>query len=163
VERFDLVFIGSLLSLMFATSLCVKPLAGWLGSRITPRTVLSAGAVLLASGVVGLYHTQSAAGCLFWAVIAGIGDGLVMPSVMALIAYSVDSNHRGAAFGVLGSYRNIGKAAGPALGGLLVSTVGAPWTAVGAACLLTVFTGQLLWHPAERTTIDSPLDSAVVG
>ena len=163
VDRFDLVFIGSLLSLMFATSLCVKPLAGWLGSRTPPRTVLSAGAVLLASGVVGLYHTQSPAGCLFWAMIVGIGDGLVMPSVMVLIAYSVDRNHRGAAFGVLGSYRNIGKAAGPALGGLLIATFGAPWTAVGAACLLTILTGRLLWHPDEPSTIDRPLDSAVVG
>lgn len=163
VDRFDLVFIGSLLSLMFAASICVKPLAGWLGSRATPRTVLSAGAVLLASGVVGLYHSQSPAGCLFWAMIVGIGDGLVMPSVIALIAYSVDSNYRGVALGVLGSYRNLGKAAGPALGGLLVAAFGAPWTAVGAACILTVFTGQLLRHPAERSTIDSPLDSAVAG
>ncbi|UCD80491.1 MAG: MFS transporter [Desulfobacterales bacterium] len=163
VERFDLVFIGSLLSLMFATSLCVKPLAGWLGSRTTARTVLSSGAILLASGVVGLYHTQSPAGCLFWAMILGIGDGLVMPSVMALIAYAVDSNHRGAAFGVLGSYRNIGKATGPALGGFLVSTFGSPWTAVAAACLLMILAGRLLWHHDERRTIDRPMDSATVG
>lgn len=163
LDRFEMVFIGSLLSLMFATSLGVKPLAGWLGSRTPPRTVLSAGAVLLASGVVGLYHAQSPAGCLFWAMIVGIGDGLVMPSVMVLIAYSVDRKHRGAAFGVLGSYRNIGKAAGPALGGLLVAAIGAPWTAVGAACLLTVLSGRLLWHPDEPSTIDRPLDSAVVG
>lgn|GEM_PF-46859 len=162
LERFDIVFIGSLLSLMFATSLCVKPLAGWLGSRVTPGSVLSAGAFLLSAGVVGLYQAQSGSGCLIWAVIIGIGDGLVMPAVLALIAYSVKPDNRGAAFGVLGAYRNIGKAAGPALGGLLVATIGAPWTAVGAACLLVVLAGRLLWHSGKHRIIDMPLASAVV-
>jgi MFS family permease len=156
-DRFGEVFIGTVISLIFGASIACKSLAGWLGGRFGPVPVLTAGAVLTAAGMTGLFLTAHPAGAVGFALLAGIGDGLIMPGVMALVAYGAAEGHRGAAMGVLGACRNVGKAMGPLLGGLLAAAVGtAPTVLCGAGAL--VFLAIRLWGGANAadTTAGSP-------
>jgi MFS family permease len=123
-EQFDPVFIGTIISVIFAMSLCCKSVSGWLATRFGPDRVLVCGALLTAGGMIGLFFADSALLIVVSAIVMGTGDGLIMPCVLSLIAYSTESARRGSVLGVLGSCRNVGKAMGPLLGGIMVQAVG---------------------------------------
>jgi MFS family permease len=142
-DRFGEVFIGTVISLIFGASIACKSLAGWLGGRFGPVPVLTAGAALTAIGMAGFFLVTHPAGVVAFALLAGIGDGLIMPGVLALVAYGAAEGHRGAAMGVLGACRNVGKAMGPLLGGLLVAAVGSVPTVLCGSGLLVVLAVRL--------------------
>lgn len=141
--RFEMVFIGTTLSAMFAASLACKPAAGWLGGRFGPRRTLTAGAFLMAGGIAGLFLATGPLSALFFALCAGAGDGFVMPGVLAMVAYGVPAGSRGAAMGVLESCRNAGKAMGPLLGGLLSAAAGTTPTALVGAGMLAILAARI--------------------
>ena len=78
-----------------------------------------AGAVLLYAATVPLFVVTAA--------IWGLGDGLVSPAEVGLVPQTVSSERLQEANALQGLSRNGMKVLGPALGGLLVVTVGAGW------------------------------------
>jgi len=57
---------------------------------------------------------------LFSAIFLGAGQGLVLPSSVALLSRGSTENFIGAAMGFYGALRNVGKVLGPILAGTLL-------------------------------------------
>jgi DHA2 family methylenomycin A resistance protein-like MFS transporter len=117
VDGYTLAFAGLLL------------LGGGLGDRIGGKPVFLAGLVVftLASAACGL---APGAGVLIGArLVQGTGAALMVPASLALLRHAYpDPVSRARAFGVWGMVAGIAAAAGPVLGGTLVSAVG--WRSV---------------------------------
>lgn len=116
VDGYTLTFAGLLL------------FCGGLGDRIGGKPVFLAGlgVFTLASACCGL---APSAGPLIGARLAqGAGAALMVPSSLALLQHAYpDRRSRGRAFGAWGMVAGTAAAAGPVLGGILVSTVGWRW------------------------------------
>lgn len=117
VDGYTLTFAGLLL------------FCGGLGDRIGGKPVFLAGlgVFTLASACCGL---APSAGALVGArLVQGAGAALMVPSSLALLQHAYpDRRARGRAFGAWGMVAGIAAAAGPVLGGVLVSTAG--WRSV---------------------------------
>ncbi|MFJ2577289.1 MFS transporter [Kitasatospora aureofaciens] len=97
---------------------------GRLGDLYGPRRVFMIGLVVFvaASAACGLAQTPGQA--ITARVVQGIGGALQTPQAMAMITRIFPADRRGAALGVWGSFAGIVAAAGPTLGGFLVSWFG---------------------------------------
>ncbi|GAA4214663.1 DHA2 family efflux MFS transporter permease subunit [Actinocatenispora rupis] len=105
--------------------------AGGLGDRFGSRAVFLVGLTVftLASAACGL---APGAGTLVAArLVQGVGAALMVPASLALLRHAYpDAAARARAFGIWGMVAGVAAAAGPVLGGALVSAVG--WRAVFA-------------------------------
>ncbi|MGI5232081.1 DHA2 family efflux MFS transporter permease subunit [Actinoallomurus sp. CA-142502] len=99
--------------------------AGRLGDARSRRAVFMAGLTLftLSSAAAGI------APAIQWLVVArlvqGVAAGIVNPQIAGLIQILFRGHERGRAFGALGATIGIATAAGPILGGALISLAGA--------------------------------------
>ncbi|WP_392544411.1 MFS transporter [Oryzobacter telluris] len=102
--------------------------AGALSDRLGHRTVFVAGVALFgaASLVAGL--SGSVAVLIAARVAQALGAAALVPSAQAALLTATPVHHRGRALAVLGSTGAVAAAAGPALGGVLIGSVG--WPAV---------------------------------
>lgn len=64
--------------------------------------------------------THGPIGLLSLAVLVGGAQALVFPSTVALVSEQIEAEHIGAGMGLIGTFKNVGKVAGPILGGGLV-------------------------------------------
>ncbi len=80
-------------------------------------------------GVSSLFagFSPNPAWLIFWRVIQGISTAAVIPSALALITHAFPGNEKGKAIGIWSSITGIGWAAGPVLGGFLVSALSWRW------------------------------------
>jgi EmrB/QacA subfamily drug resistance transporter len=98
--------------------------AGRLGDARSRRAVFMAGLTLftLSSAAGGLART------ILWLVIArlvqGVAAGIMNPQIAGLIQVLFHGRERGRAFGALGATIGVATAAGPLLGGALISLAG---------------------------------------
>ncbi|MGN9786491.1 MFS transporter [Nonomuraea sp. ZG12] len=98
--------------------------AGRLGDARSRRTVFIWGAVLftLASAACGL--AQSMPMLIASRLVQGLGAGVLNPQVSGLIQQMFSGSERGRAFGALGATIGVSTAAGPLIGGALVTAFG---------------------------------------
>lgn len=130
--------------------------AGKLGDRFGRRRVLllGVGFFTVASAACGL---ASGLGVLIAARAAqGLGASVMMALSLAFVGDAVPVSGTGRAMGLLGTMSAIGTALGPALGGMLIATVG--WRAV---FLVNVPIGLVsLWLAAARLPADRTSSAA---
>jgi MFS transporter, DHA1 family, multidrug resistance protein len=116
--------IGWLFGLQTITTLCTRPIIGIASDRIGRRGVIAVGLLFCSGGVLLVSAARS-----FEAVLASVCVYAVGVAVTnsAASAYITDLTHKttyGTAHGVFGTIYDIGDAAGPILGGVLVASIG---------------------------------------
>lgn len=111
-----------------AAPMIVAPLAGLYASRIGQRTLIVAGQVFLAGGLLwmalGLSVTASYTSLIGAFVLAGIGMGLTFAPVSTMVLASVDVDSQGVASGTNNTIREFGVAAGVAALSSIFSSLG---------------------------------------
>lgn len=142
--------------------------AGWAVGRLGARRVLLAGlAVSVLGGMIALVPTEPGAGLppgapwlgvLIGRVILGAGAAMVMPSSLAVALRVVPAARRSAAIATWTAVSVAGAAAGPVLGGVVVSVFGWRWV-FGVAVLAAVLAlaGVLAAVPALAAERTAPL------
>ncbi len=130
VDSYALTFASLLLS------------AGALGDRIGARRAFVAGLSLFATASLGCALAPNAAALIAARVLQGVGASTLVPCSLALLNHTCrdDATVRARAISLWTAAGSIGLAAGPVLGGALVSALG--WRSVffvnlpiGAACV----------------------------
>lgn len=121
----------SVISLLFLTGSLV---GGTLSDRIGRRTVMCAGALLRATGVLGLAFLTGLAPLAGAAAVAGLGTGLFAPALKAAIAALASGEHRTTAFSWRGIAANIGVCIAGLLA-LMLGTVGTTLIFTAAAAI----------------------------
>lgn len=100
---------------------------GRLGDLVGRRRLLLTGIALFALGSLGAgmlpFHALLVA-----RAVQGIGAAVMMAQSVAFVAATVSPERTGRAMGTLGSLSAVGTALGPAVGGLLIASVG--WRAI---------------------------------
>ena len=86
-----------------------------LSDRIGRRPIIASGILLFATFFFGLWFTDNFALMLFIAVIAGVGEALVMPAASALYLDITSEQHRSRIMGVKESAVSLGGVLGPLL------------------------------------------------
>jgi MFS family permease len=148
-ERFG--WSGSMVSALFALigliGLVVQGgLIGPLSRRWQPRSLVIAGAVILACAMVLLSQAREP-----WGLIAGValfsaGFGVANPLLSALASQYADPERRGTVLGVAQSAGGLARVFGPVASGLLFALrgPGMPFLAAGAAAVLAAAVGLRL-------------------
>jgi MFS family permease len=116
--------IGWLFGLQTITTLATRPAIGIVSDRIGRRGVIVVGLLLCGSGVLLVSFARSVEDLLIG--VCGYAVGAAA-TTGAASAYITDLTHRssyGAAHGVFGTIYDVGDAAGPLLGGVLVALLG---------------------------------------
>ena len=142
-----------LISVLYLASAVAQPVLGKLADTVGPRRVLLAGLVVVTvSGLVGALATGF--GMLIVSrLLLGVGTSAAYPAAMAVLRDESRRVGRPTPRPVLArlSFAALGSAAaGPALGGILVSAVG--WRgifAVNVPVALLALGAALLWVPAD--------------
>ena len=104
----------------------------------------------LASGALGALTLagHATAGAVLWLTFAiGVGGAFLGPAFQAIVPELVSREELPAAVSLNGISMNLGRAAGPALGGLVVAAAGAGFTFVlNAASFVAVLVAVALWR-----------------
>ncbi|HEY3506343.1 MAG TPA: DHA2 family efflux MFS transporter permease subunit [Actinocatenispora sp.] len=134
---------------------------GGLGDRFGSRAVFLVGLAVFTLASAGCGLAPGTTALVAARLVQGAGAALMVPASLALLRHAYpDTAERARAFGVWGMVAGIAAAAGPVVGGALVSTVG--WRAVFAVNVPFGIAGFVLttrYVPAPaRTAARSGLD-----
>ena len=116
-DAFQVSFVelGGLLTIFFAVSCVVQASSGFVVDRFGPRPVLFGGLALLAVAALGYAMSTSYAMLAFFAVIAGLGNGVFHPVNYTLLNRKIHSSRLAHAFSVHGITGSLGWALAPAM------------------------------------------------
>jgi EmrB/QacA subfamily drug resistance transporter len=115
-------FAGLLYLPMPLATLCIAPVSGILSDRVDSRLISSAGALIMAGGLLmlGLMNTWTPIPYILVSMaVTGFGFGLFQTPNNSAIMGNVPVQNRGTASGTLALMRNIGMALGVAVSGAL--------------------------------------------
>ena len=92
---------------------------------------------------------------LVLAIFIGIGQGLIFPASVALLAEEANKNYQGTTMGVYGSLRNIGKVLGPVCAGFGLANYNFSifFMALAVIILITTIIVVLFWNIIARKNI----------
>ena len=110
------------------------PILARVARKITDSTLAFGGALILAAGFTSLFWSSIEA-IYLGATLIALGNGLMWPSVMAMLANAAGDTHQGAVQGAGGSVGAIASIIGLIAGGLLYDWLGA-WVFVIAALII---------------------------
>jgi DHA1 family tetracycline resistance protein-like MFS transporter len=104
-----------------------------LAARYPERTLVIAGAAMLAVAFAGIPLAGSVAILLVPLTLSAVGRGISQPSLMSLASFQSDASNRGSVMGTFQSSASLARVFGPAIAGLLYDQdVGGPfWLAAG--------------------------------
>ena len=127
--------IGLFFSFLGLTTVLVQgPLLSKLGSKISDRTLTAIGAAIL--GTSFLFFPSPSSPILYaGAALFSLGNGLMWPSFMALLANAAGERFQGAVQGIGNSVGSLASIVGLIVGGVLYETVGRG-TFVGSSVLI---------------------------
>ncbi|MDP3431090.1 MAG: MFS transporter, partial [Desulfomicrobium sp.] len=118
---------GLLWAVQVVVTMLAKPVMGKVSDRYGRKPLIVAGLLCCATPFAMIPHLES-----FWSLIPaclvfGFGEALVTSSSAAMVADLCKAKHYGTAMGVFGTIFDVGHAAGPILGGLLIGALGYGW------------------------------------
>lgn len=144
------VEIGWLFGMQTLTTLAIRPLVGAASDRLGRRGAIVAGLVTCATGVMAI--TAAHASIEIQAAVVLYAAGVAMTTA-ATSAYVTDVAPRarfGAAHGVFGTIYDVGDAAGPLIGGMLVAALGYEPTFRAMAALALAASAVFAWQSRDR-------------
>ena len=74
----------------------------------------------------------------------GLAQALIFPAAIALVSDRISPEHLGAGMGLIGMMQNLGKVAGPILGGLAIQALGYQSTLLSLSAMLVLGTA-VIW------------------
>lgn len=111
-------------------------LVGPLNKRFGEKTLLTAGFILMAVGMVSLPYFPSVWGELIPLAIIALANGMISPSILSILSGYAAPHEQGRILGLNQSLGSLGRVAGPVLGGPLYAwNYEAPY--IGSGILLT--------------------------
>lgn len=144
----DMVWVNSAYALCYAVPLIV---AGRLGDRYGPKRVFLVGLVGFTLASLACALAPDAQVLIAARAAQGLAAALMAPQTMSLIVHLFPVEHRGAALGIWGAVGGAAMAAGPLVGGLMVTTLG--WPAIFMVNIpigIGGFVAALRWVPDHR-------------
>lgn len=144
--------LGFLMTIFFVVSCGVQATSGFLVDRHGPRPILLGGLALLGTAAFGFSASTSYGMLAFFAVIAGIGNGVFHPVDYTLINRKVSAPRLGHAYSVHGITGNLGWALAPAM--LVPLAVAFSWrVALMAAGTLAFSVLAVLWFHRDHLAL----------
>jgi MFS family permease len=116
--------VGLFFSVQEGVHLVLKPFAGRFSDRIGYFYSIAMGMVLIAAVLPLLTMSTSFVTLLGLAALLGMAQALIFPSTIALVTDQIAPQHLGAGLGLVGTLDNVGKVAGPVLGGVAIAWLG---------------------------------------
>jgi FSR family fosmidomycin resistance protein-like MFS transporter len=107
--------LGFLMTIFFVVSCAVQTASGFLVDRFGPRPILFGGLALVATAAFGFAISPNYWAMAFFAIVAGIGNGVFHPVDYTLLNRKVSAPRLGHAYSVHGITGSLGWAAAPAL------------------------------------------------
>ena len=117
---FNVAVVGAFFAVQEAARMLLNPVGGRIGDRVGYLNVVPLGMVVLGVAIPLLAVADSAVLLLALAVLIGAAQALVFPSTLALVSARLDDRNLGTGMGLVGTLKNGGKVAGPALAGVLI-------------------------------------------
>lgn len=131
------MMIGVVISLYGFLFAAGQPFAGIASDRLGRRKpFIVSGLALMTLATIGFIFAYRDFWVLVLRCVQGLGAALIVPSSMAIISLVTDQRTRGNAMGVYGTFRMIGFALGPLLGGFLHVHFGFNAAFIAGAALL---------------------------
>ena len=118
---FNIGVAGTFLAVQEAVHLLLNPVGGRIGDRAGFLVAVPVGMMLLALSLTLVPVAGNIVLLMGLAVLIGASQALVFPSTVALLSTRVDEERLATGMGLMGTLRNAGKVAGPALAGVLIS------------------------------------------
>ena len=139
--------VGLVLAVQEGVHMALNPLAGRLGDRVGHLYTAAAGVTVLGLALPLLTVADTGLALAMPAVLMGAGQALVLPSAVALASSRVREEHLAFGMGLIGSLRNAGKIAGPAIAGIAIDVLDFTLT-FRLLGLVVVIVSALLWAGA---------------
>jgi MFS family permease len=138
--------VGLIIGILALTSLATRPLLGAWMDRAGRREFLLAGAGIYVLASLGYWVIRSVPGLLLWRMFHGVGLAAFSTAATSLAADLAPAGRRGTTMGVFGLAQAAALTVGPAIGQLILRTLGYPGLFLGAAstALASVVCGVLL-------------------
>lgn len=155
------ILVGVLVSLFGLANVAAQPVAATLVDRVGHRKRwIQAGLAVMGVGTAAFLLADSYPALLGIRAFQAVGFALTLPASMALITVTTERRNRGGAMGVFATFRMLGFAIGPLLGGWLHVAHGFDAVfLVGAATILSAIGFVQAWveepedeEPAEETS-----------
>jgi MFS family permease len=142
--------IGWLFGMQTVTTLAIRPLVGAASDRLGRRGAIVAGLVTCATGVLTIAAARTSIEIQAAVVLYAAGVAMTTAATSAYITDVAPRARFGAAHGVFGTIYDIGDAAGPLIGGVLVAAVGYEPTFRAMAALALVAAALFSWQSRGR-------------
>src|SRR5918994_4323600 len=127
---------------------------GKIGQIIGRKRAFAIGSVIYGCGALTTPLSPSLPVLLLgWSLLEGLGAGLILPALVALVATNFDREARPRAYGLVASAGAIAVAAGPLIGGLFTTYASWRWVFAGEVLIVIVIlmlTRRIADTPADR-------------
>lgn len=144
--------LGFLMTIFFVTSCAVQTASGFVVDRLGPRPVLFAGLALLGVAAFGFAASTGYWMMAFFAIVAGIGNGVFHPVDYTLLNRKVSAPRLGHAYSVHGITGSLGWALAPAM--MVPIALAFSWrAALASAGVLAFAVLAVLWFNRERLSL----------
>ena len=113
--------IGGFFAVQEVVHMLLKPLGGRLGDRLGYLLTISLGMAVLGTALLLFNYSHSQFVLLNAFVLMGVAQALISPSTVALVTKKVDKDNLGSSLGLIGTFANTGKVAGPVIAGTMIN------------------------------------------
>ena len=124
VAGFNIAVVGAFFTVQEVAHMLFNPVGGRIGDRAGYPIAVSMGMATLGLTLPLLTQANSLALLMALAVLMGAAQSLVFPSTLALASNKLGEDNLATGMGLIGTFKNAGKVAGPALAGVLIHSLG---------------------------------------
>lgn len=117
---FNVAVAGAFLAVQGGAHILLNPIGGRLGDRLGYLVMVPVGMLVLAVSLPLITMAGSIPFLMAIAVTTGLAQALVFPSTVALVSSQMNDRNLATGMGLVGTLKNAGKVAGPAIAGLLI-------------------------------------------
>jgi MFS family permease len=112
--------IGAIFSIQVVATLLAQPIGGYLSDHLGRKPVVLSGLLLVGGGLPLMVMTHDLPIFVLLSIALGVGEAVIMPSIITLGTELSDEDNYGSTLGMLDAMDNVGKALGPIVAGLLL-------------------------------------------